>query len=81
MISVKELVEKSTKITIPQNFIRLDQEASTTSDPSTFPTPPIIDMSRLLSPQYSRSELLKLHSACIEWGLFQVTRRVHNLYQ
>ncbi|KAE8647732.1 codeine O-demethylase [Cucumis sativus] len=72
MISVKELVEKSTKITIPQNFIRLDQEASTTSDPSTFPTPPIIDMSRLLSPQYSRSELLKLHSACIEWGLFQL---------
>ncbi|XP_038883393.1 protein SRG1-like [Benincasa hispida] len=72
MISVKELVEKSSIITIPQNFIRLDQEPSSTSDPSTFPTPPTIDMTRLLSLQHSRSELLNLHSACKQWGLFQL---------
>ncbi|KAG7034678.1 Codeine O-demethylase, partial [Cucurbita argyrosperma subsp. argyrosperma] len=72
MISLKELVESSSKINIPQNFIRLDQEPSSTSHPSTFPAPPTIDMSRLLSPQHSRSELLNLHSACKQWGLFQL---------
>ncbi|CAK9321151.1 unnamed protein product [Citrullus colocynthis] len=72
MISVKEIAKTSTKLTIPQNFIRLDQEPSSTCDPSTFPTPPTIDMTRLLSPKHSHSELLNLHSACERWGLFQL---------
>ncbi|KAJ0961957.1 hypothetical protein J5N97_029785 [Dioscorea zingiberensis] len=33
---------------------------------------PIIDMNRLLDPNFSLEESAKLHSACMNWGFFQV---------
>lgn len=33
---------------------------------------PVINLERLLSGEFSDSELHKLHSACIDWGFFQV---------
>ncbi|XP_022142295.1 protein SRG1-like [Momordica charantia] len=62
------MAKKSSKI--PENFIRLDQEPCSSSDPGSFPVPPTIDMNQLLS--HSESELQKLHSACQQWGLFQL---------
>ncbi|KAF9607126.1 hypothetical protein IFM89_032242 [Coptis chinensis] len=33
---------------------------------------PVIDLSRLLDQQYACDELAKLHSACLDWGFFQL---------
>ncbi|KAJ0961948.1 hypothetical protein J5N97_029776 [Dioscorea zingiberensis] len=33
---------------------------------------PIIDMNRLLDPNFSLEESAKLHSACMDWGFFQL---------
>ncbi|EOY27847.1 Senescence-related gene 1 [Theobroma cacao] len=72
-ISLQELV-KEPIITIPQNFIRLDQEPPS-SLPYGSPSPittPTIDMTRLVSGEDDGLELEKLHSTCKEWGLFQL---------
>ena len=33
---------------------------------------PLIDMTKLVNPDFHERELQKLHSACQEWGVFQV---------
>ncbi|XVE51534.1 hypothetical protein DITRI_Ditri02bG0049700 [Diplodiscus trichospermus] len=68
LISLQELV-KEPIATIPQQYVRLDQQP----DPSLPPMPiitPTIDMSQLVSG--SDDELQKLHLTCKEWGLFQL---------
>ena len=73
MISVQELVKLGPIITIPQQFVRLNQEPSSFSFTSTpLPATPTIDMARLVSGDDQNLELQKLHSTCKDWGLFQV---------
>ncbi|KAK8542824.1 hypothetical protein V6N13_136629 [Hibiscus sabdariffa] len=70
-INVQELVKGGPSISIPQQYIRLNQEPP----PSFSFTPtPTIDMSRLLSEdaRCRDLELHKLHSTCQDWGIFQV---------
>ncbi|XP_038706854.1 codeine O-demethylase-like [Tripterygium wilfordii] len=72
MISVQELIKEPLML-IPQQFIRLGDQGP--SKPILFdhsnllPTPPILDMKQLES---GYEELHKLHSACKDWGFFQV---------
>ncbi|XWS65159.1 hypothetical protein CRYUN_Cryun05aG0067900 [Craigia yunnanensis] len=73
MISVQELVKLGPTITIPQQFVRLNQEPSSLSFTSTpLPATPTIDMSRLVSGVDENLELQKLHSTCKDWGIFQL---------
>ncbi|XVE90587.1 hypothetical protein DITRI_Ditri20bG0089800 [Diplodiscus trichospermus] len=73
LISVQELVKLGPTMTIPQQFVRLNQESSCLSFSGTpLPATPTIDMSRLVSGDDQNLELQKLHSTCKDWGLFQL---------
>ncbi|XVF87235.1 hypothetical protein PTKIN_Ptkin18bG0102500 [Pterospermum kingtungense] len=71
--SVQELV-KEPILTIPQHFVRLDNQQPDPSLPYSRPLPmitPTIDMAQLVDDD-DDVELQKLHSTCKDWGLFQV---------
>ncbi|KAK9284064.1 hypothetical protein L1049_012324 [Liquidambar formosana] len=69
--SVKELAVQWPE-TLPRRYIRDDLDYSTTtpSDPSSHV--PLIDMAKLANPESQEDELHKLHSACKDWGVFQI---------
>ncbi|CAH2041882.1 unnamed protein product [Thlaspi arvense] len=69
--SVQELAKRP-MITIPPQYVRDDQDPLIISDTSSSPDIPVIDLQGLLSSDSMNSELEKLHSACKEWGFFQV---------
>lgn len=73
-LSIQEMVKKPIH-NIPTRFI-VDQEAGvshlseeiSSSDAGI----PVLDMKSLLDEETKISQLQKLHSACSEWGIFQV---------
>ncbi|KNA18039.1 hypothetical protein SOVF_074430, partial [Spinacia oleracea] len=68
--SVQELVKES--ITqIPSRYVRETNDAHPVDQSSPLSVP-VIDLQRLLLCDSINSELDKLHSACKEWGFFQV---------
>ncbi|XVF87237.1 hypothetical protein PTKIN_Ptkin18bG0102700 [Pterospermum kingtungense] len=71
VVSVQELVKDPILTTIPQHFVRLDDQQP--ADPSMPVIAPTIDMAQLVSgaDEYD-VELEKLHSTCKDWGLFQL---------
>ncbi|XP_010273389.1 PREDICTED: protein SRG1-like [Nelumbo nucifera] len=69
--SVQELV-KQPIVEVPPRYIRVRQDPPIISDDSSFPAVPIIDIQSLLSGDFVNSELERMHSACKEWGFFQV---------
>ncbi|KAJ7968827.1 2-oxoglutarate (2OG) and Fe(II)-dependent oxygenase superfamily protein [Quillaja saponaria] len=76
VLSVQHLIAKEPLSSIPQQFVRPNQEPQSTfsnAETGSLPTVPTIDMKQLLSDEASADiELEKLHSACKEWGLFQL---------
>lgn len=72
--SVKELVSQSLD-TVPHRYLRnIDADYPTAapfSDSSSLDVP-ILDLTKLVDPQYQHLELQKLHDACKHWGIFQV---------
>ncbi|XP_059433263.1 protein SRG1-like [Corylus avellana] len=70
--SVQELAKKSIAH-IPSRYVREGQDPSIVSDELSLPTVPVIDLERLVVEDSMSSELEKLHSACKDWGFFQVT--------
>ncbi|XWS15904.1 hypothetical protein CRYUN_Cryun34aG0042500 [Craigia yunnanensis] len=74
VISLQELV-KEPIITIPQHYVRLDQQPDPSLPYGSRPLPiiiPTIDMTQLVSSTDNDAELEKLHSTCKEWGVFQL---------
>ncbi|KAJ0082919.1 hypothetical protein Patl1_10086 [Pistacia atlantica] len=69
--SVQELA-KEPLTTVPQRYVRSDQDPPFISNATTFPQVPVIDLQKLLSGDLMDSELDKLHHACKEWGFFQL---------
>ena len=71
--SVQELT-KEPIINIPARYVRDDQDPLIVSDSeeSSLPSVPVIDLERLDVEDYTNSELERLHSACKDWGFFQV---------
>lgn len=69
--SVQELA-KEPIIKIPPRYVRDDQDPQTVSDDSSLPSVPVIHLERLVVEDSLSSELEKLHSACKDWGFFQV---------
>lgn len=69
--SVQELANEPIS-TIPPRYVRDDQDLSIHSSDSSLPSVPVIDIERLVVEDSSSSELERLHSACKDWGFFQV---------
>ncbi|RZC49463.1 hypothetical protein C5167_017887 [Papaver somniferum] len=72
--SLSELAKQSLP-EVPARYIRTDQEPlSNTTGTSMIDQPvPVIDLQKLLSPEpiIGELELVKLHSACKQWGFFR----------
>ncbi|XP_042518828.1 protein SRG1-like [Macadamia integrifolia] len=58
--------------TIPPRYIRTDQDPPIISGAATLPAVPVIDLQKLLAVESSDLERARLHSACQEWGFFQL---------
>ncbi|KAJ7968836.1 2-oxoglutarate (2OG) and Fe(II)-dependent oxygenase superfamily protein [Quillaja saponaria] len=70
--SVQELA-KEPITQIPPRYLRPYQDSSIVSDDSSLPSVPVIDLQKLqVDGDFMDSELERLHSACKEWGFFQV---------
>ncbi|KAJ0080707.1 hypothetical protein Patl1_10269 [Pistacia atlantica] len=69
--SVQELA-KEPLTTLPPRYVRSDQDPPFTSNATSLPPLPVIDLQKLLSGDLTDSELDKLHDACKEWGFFQL---------
>uniref|UniRef100_A0A803NPR1 Fe2OG dioxygenase domain-containing protein n=1 Tax=Cannabis sativa TaxID=3483 RepID=A0A803NPR1_CANSA len=75
--SVQELAKDPNVVTVPQRYIRYDQTQIQTNSSSVISSDkkiPVIDFQNLLldNSELYESELNKLHSACKEWGFFQL---------
>lgn len=65
---------------IPEKYIRTDELHDGVvigEDDDAYCELPVVDMARLLDPELSASETLKLGSACRNWGFFQVRKQKH----
>ncbi|TYH88099.1 hypothetical protein ES332_D01G163900v1 [Gossypium tomentosum] len=59
-------------ITIPQHYVRRDQQPPSSDAAPPFQMLPIIDMNQLVFGEDFDLQLEKLHSSCKEWGFFQL---------
>eukprot|EP00268_Persea_americana_P046014 TRINITY_DN4722_c0_g1_i3.p1 TRINITY_DN4722_c0_g1~~TRINITY_DN4722_c0_g1_i3.p1 ORF type:complete len:366 (+),score=69.63 TRINITY_DN4722_c0_g1_i3:345-1442(+) len=69
--SVQELAKES-MVNVPPRYIRPDQDPPLINAPLPSISIPIVDMSKLLQQESSAAELERLHSACKDWGFFQL---------
>ncbi|XAR66643.1 Codeine 3-O-demethylase [Bertholletia excelsa] len=71
--SVQELAKQPLRA-IPARYVRDEQDPPVvySSDGGFLPSVPVIDLRSLLSGDQMETELERLHSACREWGFFQV---------
>ncbi|XP_047943411.1 codeine O-demethylase-like [Salvia hispanica] len=73
-LSIQEMVKKPIH-EIPTRFI-VDQEAAVPHSSEEISSSdvgiPVLDMKSLLREETKKSQLQKLHSACSEWGIFQL---------
>ncbi|KAF8391138.1 hypothetical protein HHK36_023439 [Tetracentron sinense] len=69
--SVQELA-KDPVMGVPLRYVRPDQDPPIVSDTTLAPEVPVIDVERLVSGESKDLELARLHSACKEWGFFQL---------
>ncbi|KAA8519578.1 hypothetical protein F0562_013798 [Nyssa sinensis] len=74
-LTVQELA-KEPMLGIPQRYVQGDQQPPILSFATSMPTIPIIDMNHLIMGEAKDHELEKLHSACKEWGIFDVSSLV-----
>jgi hypothetical protein len=76
--SVQELAIQGLH-TVPPRYVRDDMDIIITvpSEPSL--RVPLIDMTKLVNPDSQEQEIQRLHSACKEWGLFQVIQLIKNI--
>ncbi|GMH05184.1 hypothetical protein Nepgr_007024 [Nepenthes gracilis] len=72
-LSLQELIKQQPVASIPEQYVRVDQEPSLAVDlDAASLSIPVIDGQRLTVGEDRNSELEKLHSACKEWGLFML---------
>ncbi|XP_010273386.1 PREDICTED: protein SRG1-like [Nelumbo nucifera] len=70
--NVQELARKP-MVTVPPRYLRPDQDPPVITNANSLPTIPVIDLNNLLSAESMDSESARLHSACKDWGFFQLT--------
>ncbi|KAJ1296281.1 hypothetical protein BS78_01G288200 [Paspalum vaginatum] len=64
---------------VPEKYVRSEIKADPVIVGAEGYNLPVIDMSRLLNPEFSEEEIAKLGSACEQWGFFQLVN--HGLDQ
>ncbi|KAF8391142.1 hypothetical protein HHK36_023443 [Tetracentron sinense] len=69
--SVQELA-KDPVTGIPSRYLRPDQDLPMVSDATPMAEVPVIDMEKLVAGESMDLELERVHSACKEWGFFQL---------
>ncbi|KAI4305215.1 hypothetical protein L6164_028596 [Bauhinia variegata] len=69
--SVQELIKKPLP-SVPQSYLCLNDDEPFVQNETLSMKLPIIDMKKLVVEKDSDSELEKLHSACKDWGFFQL---------
>ncbi|XP_006662054.1 2-oxoglutarate-dependent dioxygenase 11-like isoform X2 [Oryza brachyantha] len=57
---------------VPERYVRPEMEADPVIVDADGYSLPVIDMSRLIDPEFSEEEIAKLGSACEDWGFFQL---------
>ncbi|KAF0928710.1 hypothetical protein E2562_006133 [Oryza meyeriana var. granulata] len=57
---------------IPERYVRAEMEADPVINDADGHSLPVIDLSRLINPEFSKEEIAKLGSACEDWGFFQL---------
>ncbi|CAI0475234.1 unnamed protein product [Linum tenue] len=73
LTSVQELVKAAPPLSsIPLHFLQQTRIALSVPTPSSSAEIPTVDYTLLASPGSGETELQKLHSACKNWGIFQV---------
>lgn len=74
LVSIEEELSKDPNINVPERYTRIDhhQDSPALATPSFQYPISTIDMKQLVSPETEDFELEKLHSICMECGLFQV---------
>ncbi|KAK6917260.1 Isopenicillin N synthase-like, Fe(2+) 2OG dioxygenase domain [Dillenia turbinata] len=78
--SVQELARQPIT-NIPPRYIRADDDRPiVVFDGASTPPVPVIDLQRLLHEDPMNFELEKLHSACKEWGFFQIVNHGVNAF-
>ncbi|PON69802.1 Isopenicillin N synthase [Parasponia andersonii] len=71
--SVQELAKDLNMVTVPSRYIRLDQNQTTNLISVSSDEIPVVNFQNLLlSGESYKSELARLHSACKDWGFFQL---------
>lgn len=84
--SVQELAKEPLITSVPERYIRPDQDPPFTAshDMASMMEIPVIDMQSLLvsgDSVESSTELHKFHRACKDWGFFQVTNTYRYMYK
>ncbi|XP_051135476.1 protein SRG1-like [Andrographis paniculata] len=69
--SVQELWKQGIAA-VPTRYLRSDHHHHHPPPDNLVPAIPVIDVQALLSPDHHHDQLQKLHSACLNWGFFQV---------
>ncbi|XP_059434360.1 oxoglutarate-dependent flavonoid 7-O-demethylase 1-like [Corylus avellana] len=69
--SVQELAIQGLQ-TVPPRYVRDDTDIIITAPSNPSLLVPLIDMTKLVNPDSHEQEIQRLHSACREWGLFQI---------
>ncbi|KAJ7978980.1 2-oxoglutarate (2OG) and Fe(II)-dependent oxygenase superfamily protein [Quillaja saponaria] len=69
--SVQELAKEPLS-TVPSRYVRFDQDPPIISKTTCLPEVPVIDLTKLFSEDFKDFELEKFHSACKNWGFFQI---------
>jgi non-haem dioxygenase in morphine synthesis N-terminal len=57
---------------IPERYVRPEYEADLVAHTNEVELP-VIDLAKLIDPEFTEEEATKLHSTCKEWGFFQVS--------
>lgn len=72
LLSIEEELANDPNIKVPERYTRNDQDPPALGNPSFQYSISTIEMKQLVSPETEDLELEKLHSICVECGLFQV---------
>ena len=59
---------------LPLRYERDDQDPPIVFNEDSEPSVPVVDLHRLAIGDFAAAEMEKLHSACKEWGFFQVCK-------
>ncbi|XP_057948233.1 protein SRG1-like [Malania oleifera] len=71
-LSLQEFLKEPANFEVPECYVCEEKESPVPAEAFSLPPLPTVDMKRLLGGETADLELHKLHTACKEWGFFQL---------